>query len=201
MNNNDSLTQRGLFSEERRFELKDGRYLFIDVKGLKRNKSYQLDLVALEPKSKYRFTLNWPWLLAAAVVMLLHYFILQLLPQFTPISLDEYAFPLTLGLASLAFIFLILFVATSSLERVFVAAHTNFPLVRLLIRKPDAKAYRSFLSRLENTVQSVSDKIHLDNQQLIAGELRMMRRLTKHDVLSEKQYEQIKTKLMKLANA
>ena len=71
MNNNDSLTQRGLFSEERRFELKDGRYLFIDVKGLKRNKSYQLDLVALEPKSKYRFTLNCSWLLAAAVVMLL----------------------------------------------------------------------------------------------------------------------------------
>ncbi len=201
MNNNDSLTQRGLFSEERRFELKDARYLFIDVKGLKRNKSYQLDLVALEPKSKYRFTINWSWLLAAAVVMLLHYVLLQLLPQFTQIRLDEYAFPLTLGLASLAFVCLILFVARSKLERVFVASHTNFPLVRLLIGKPDARAYRAFLSRLEKSVQSVSDRTHLDNQQLIAGELRMMRRLTKHNVLSEKQYEQIKKKLMKLANA
>lgn len=200
MNNNDALTQQGLFSGERRFELKDGRYLFVDVKELKRNKSYQLDLVALEPKSKYRFTINWPWLVAAAVVMLVHYFLLQLLPQLFQISLDDYAFPLTLGLTSLAFIFLVLFVATSCHERVFVASNTNFPLVRLLVRKPDRKSYRAFLSRLESSIKSVSENIQLDSQQRLAGELRMMRRLTKHDVLTEKQYEQIKSRLMKLAN-
>jgi len=200
MNNNNTLTQRGLFSGERRFELKDGRYLFVDVKQLKRNKSYQLDLVALEPKSKYRFSVNWPWLAAAAVVMLVHYVLLQLLPLLFQISLDDYAFPLTLGLASLAFIFLIVFVATSSMERVFVASNTNFPLVRLLVRKPDSKAYRAFLAQLENSIKSVSENIQLDKQQLLAGELRMMRRLTKHDIVSEKQYEQIKTRLMKLAN-
>ena len=193
--NNNTLTQKGLFSGERRFELKDGRYLFVDVKQLKRNKSYQLDLVALEPKSKYRFSINWP-----VAVMLVHYVLLQLLPQLFQISLDDYAFPLTLGLASLAFIFLIVFVATSSMERVFVASNTNFPLVRLLVRKPDSKAYRAFLAQLENSIKSVSENIQLDKQQLLAGELRMMRRLTKHDIVSEKQYEQIKTRLMKLAN-
>jgi len=200
MNNNNTLTQRGLFSGERRFELKDGRYLFVDVKQLKRNKSYQLDLVALEPKSKYRFSINWPWLAAAVAVMLVHYVLLQLLPQLFQINLDDYAFPLTLGLASLAFIFIIVFVATSSMERVFVASNTNFPLVRLLVRKPDGKAYRAFLAQLENSIKSVSENIQLDKQQLLAGELRMMRRLTKHDIVSEKQYEQIKTRLMKLAN-
>jgi hypothetical protein len=46
----------------------------------------------------------------------------------------------------------------------------------------------------------VSENIQLDNQQRLAGELRMMRRLTKHNVLTEKQYEQIKSRLMKLAN-
>jgi hypothetical protein len=198
--NNNTLTQKGLFSGERRFELKDGRYLFVDVKQLKRNKSYQLDLVALEPKSKYRFSINWPWLAAAVAVMLVHYVLLQLLPQLFQINLDDYAFPLTLGLASLAFIFLIVFVATSSMERVFVASNTNFPLVRLLVRKPDSKAYRAFLAQLENSIKSVSENIQLDKQQLLAGELRMMRRLTKHDIVSEKQYEQIKTRLMKLAN-
>lgn len=201
MKNNDTLTQRGLFSGERRFELKNGRYLFIEANGLKRNKSFQLDLVALEPKSKYRFTINWSWAVAAAVVMLLNYFSLQLLPQFFQIKLDDYALPLTLGLTSLAFIFLIFFVATSYVERVFVASNTNFPLVRLLLRKPDTKSYRAFLSRLENAIQSVSENIHLNNQQLLAGELRMMRRLTKYDVLTEKQYEQIKSRLMKMANA
>lgn len=201
MNNNDTLTQRGMFSGERRFELKDGRYLFIDEKGLKRNKSYQLDLVALEPKSKFHLSVKWTWLVAAAGVMLLHYLLLQVLPRFFQIQLDDYAFALTLGLGSLAFLFLILFAATSSLERVFVASNTNFPLVRLLLRKPDAKAYHAFLSKLENSIQAASDKVQLDHQQLVAGELRMMRRLTKHNVLSEKQYEHIKSRLMKLANA
>lgn len=200
MDNNNTLTQRGLFSGERRFELKDGRYLFVDVKQLKRNKSYQLDLVALEPKSKFGFRINWPWLMVAVVVMLVHYFLLQLLPQFFQISLDDYALPLTLGLASLAFIFLILFIATSSIERVFIASNTNFPLVRLLIGKPDRNSYRAFLARLESSIKSVSENTHLDKQQLLAGELRMMRRLTKNDILTEKQYEQIKARLMKLAN-
>jgi hypothetical protein len=200
MNNNDSLTQRGLFSGERRFELKNGRYLMIEVNRLKRNKSYQLDLVALKPKSKYRFTISWSWAVAAAGVMLLHYFLLQLLPQFFQIKLDDYALPLTLGMTSLAFIFLILFVATSNLERVFVASNTNFPLVRLLLRKPDTKSYRAFLSRLEKAIQTVSENIHLNDQQLLAGELRMMRRLTKYDVLTEKKYEQVKSRLMKMAS-
>lgn len=200
MNNNNTLSQRSLFSGERRFELKDGRYLFVDVKQLKRNKSYQLDLVALEPKSKYRFSINWPWLVAAALVMLVHYFLLQLLPQLFNISLENYAFPLTLGLTSLAFIFLILFIATSNTERVFVASNTNFPLVRLLVRKPDRKSYHAFLAQLESSIKSVTENIHLDKQQLLAGELRMMRRLTKNDILTEKKYEQIKSRLMKLAN-
>ena len=68
MNNKDTLLQRGLFSGERRFEIKDGRYLFVDMKGLKNDKSYQLDLIALEPKSKYRFNISWRWLMAHLIV-------------------------------------------------------------------------------------------------------------------------------------
>ena len=64
MSNNDTLTQRGLFSDERHFEIKDGRYLFVETNKLKRNTNYQLDLVALEPKSKLRINIAWPWLVA-----------------------------------------------------------------------------------------------------------------------------------------
>ena len=200
MSNNDTLTQRGLFSDERRFEIKDGRYLFVETNKLKRNTNYQLDLVALEPKSKLRISIAWPWLVGAAVVILAAYFVLELLPQFFGVSLNDYAFPIKLGSASLAFLFLILFVVTTCRERVFIAANTNFPLVRLLIGKPDRKAYLAFISHLENRIKTLSEHLQLDEQQRIAGELRMMRRLTKHDVLSEKEYERFKTKLMKLSN-
>ena len=200
MNNKVILTQRGLFSDERRFELKEGRYLFVDIKKLKRNTSYQLDLIALEPKSKFHISLAWPWLLAAVVVILTAYIALEILPQFFDINLEKYTFPITLGSACLTFISLILFVVTSCRERVFVAPHTNFPLVRLLIGKPNHKAYRDFLSHLENRIKTLSAHLQLDDQQRLAGELRMMRRLSKHDVLSEKEYERFKTKLMKLSS-
>lgn len=200
MNDKDLLTQQGLFSDKRRFEIKDGRYLFVDINKLKRNTNYQLDLVALEPKSKLRISIAWPWLVAAALVMLTAYFALELLPQFFEVSLNDYAFPIKLGSASLAFLFLVLFVVTTCLERVFIAANTNFPLVRLLIGKPDRKSYQAFLTHLENRINTLSEHLKLDEQQRIAGELRMLRRLSKHDVISEKEYERFKTKLMKLSS-
>ena len=200
MSDKNLLTQRGLFSDERRFELKDGRYLFVDAKKLKKNKKYQLDLIALEPKSKIRINIAWSWLVAAIVVILAAYFVLELMPQLFNISLENYSFPITLGSASLTFLLLLLFVVTACRERVFVASNTNYPLVRLLIGKPDRKAYQAFLSRLEDRIKTLSEHLQLDEQQRIAGELRMMRRLTKHDVLSEKEYERIKSKLMKLSS-
>ena len=200
MSDKDLLTQQGLFSDQRRFEIKDGRYLFVDINKLKRNKKYQLDLVALEPKSKLRISIAWPWLVAAIMVVLSAYFVLELMPRFIDVSLDNYALPIMLGSASLTFLFLILFVVTTCRERVFVASNTNFPLVRLLIGKPDRKAYQAFLSHLESRIKTLSEHLQLDEQQQIAGELRMMRRLTKNDVLSEKEYERFKSKLMKLSS-
>lgn len=197
MNNKDLLTQRGLFSDKRRFEIKDGRYLFVETNKLKKNTAYQLDLIALEPKSKFRINIAWRWLLAAAVVILTSYTALEILPQHIDVNLQNYAFPIMLSSASLAVIFLILFVVTTCRERVFVASNTNFPLVRLLIGKPNRKAYQTFLRHLENRIRALSKHLQLNNQQRRAGELRMIRRLSKIGVLSEKEYKRFKSRLMK----
>lgn len=199
MKTKELLTQRGLFADERTFELKEGRYLFVDTKKLKRNTAYQLDILALKPKSKFRINLAWPWLVAAVVVVLVSYFSLEMLPKLFDINLENYSFPITLGTASLAFIFVILFFVTSCRERVFVASNTNFPLVRLLVGKPNQKAYHNFLRHLEKRIQVLSKHIQLNNQQQLAGELRMVRRLSKIGVISERDYNRFKTRLMKLS--
>ncbi len=199
MNNKDTLTQRGLFSDERHFKLKEGRYLFVDIKKLKRNTAYQLDLIALSPKSKFRIRLAWTWLLAAAAVILASYLALEILPKFSNVNLENYTFPITLGTASLAIIFLILFAATSCRERVFVASNSNLPLVRLLVGKPNHKAYQTFVKRLENRVLVLSEHLQLSNQQRLAGELRMIRRLSKLGIVSEREYNRFKNRFMKLS--
>ncbi len=199
MNNKDLLTQRGFLSGERRFVIKDGRYLFVEINKLKKNTTYQIDLVALEPKSKIRISIAWSWLLAVAVVILTSYTVLEILPQYIDINLKNYAFPIRLGSASLAVISLILFVLTSCRERVFVASNTNLPLVRLLIGKPNRKAYRAFLNHMENRILVLSKHLQLNTQQQLAGELRMIRRLSKLGVVSEKKYNRFKSRLMKLS--
>ncbi len=199
MKNKELLAQRGLFSDERRFEIKEGRYLFVDINKLKRNTAYQLDLIALKPKSKLRIYIAWPWLLAAAVVFLISYSVLEFVPQIFDVNLENYAFPIMLGSGSLAFIFFILFIVTTCRERVFVSPYTNFPLVRLLIGKPNRKAYQAFVTYLETRIKTLSKHLQLNDQQRIAGELRMMRRLTKNNVLSEKEYERLKSRLMKMS--
>lgn len=200
MNNKDILTQRGLFSDERRFEIKEGRYLYVDINKLKKNTAYQLDLVALKPKSKFRIYIAWPWLLAALIVLLTAYSLLELLPQFFDLSLEQYAFPIKLGSGSLVFIFVIVFLTTTCRERVFIAPNTGYPLVRLLVGKPNHKAYQAFVAYLESRIKALSKHLQLNKQQRIAGELRMMRRLMKQHVVSEKEYERFKSKLMKMSS-
>ena len=90
MSKKDLLTQRGFFSDVRRFEIKDGRYLFVDIKKFKSNKAYQLDLIALQAKSKFRINIAWRWLLAAAIVIFVTYTALEILPQYIDFNLENY---------------------------------------------------------------------------------------------------------------
>lgn len=199
MPNNIVLKQQGLFSSRRRFELRDNRYLFIHMKGVKQAQDYQLDLLALDPRSRLRISVAWPWLLAAAVLLLLLLSV-TLLPDLAGDALADYALPLTLGLSLLAFIFLLLGIAKSCVERVYVARNTGYPLVRLLPNKPDKKAYKTFTRQLEAAIEEVYENVPVDDQQRLAGEIKMLRRLVGHKVVTSRDYERLKLQLMGLSD-
>ncbi|HID48098.1 MAG TPA: hypothetical protein EYP40_00525, partial [Chromatiales bacterium] len=179
------LKQQGLFSSRRRFELRDNRYLFVHMKGVKQAQDYQLDLLALDPRSRLRITLAWPWLLAAAVVLLL-LLGMTLLPDLAGDALANHVLLLTLGLSLLAFLFLLLGIARSCIERVYVARNTGYPLVRLWPNKPDKNACKTFTRQLEAAIEEVYENVPVDNQQRLAGEIKMLRRLMGHKVVTSR---------------
>jgi hypothetical protein len=190
------LQQRGLFAGQRRFEIRDNRYLFVEMQGVKNTLRYQLDLMALQPDSQRHFTIAWRWLLASAASILLLVLILQGIPLLFDVSLEAWALPLTLGLVGLAFLFLILFFSASYREYRYTSRHCGFPLVRLLAGKPSRKQFRGFRKQLEQGVRQRLQNSHLTPQQERAGELRLLRRLAKCGVLREEDYEQAKQQLV-----
>lgn len=200
MPNNIVLKQQGLFSTRRRFELRDNRYLFIHMKGVKQAQDYQLDLLALDPRSRLHVCIAWRWLLAAGAVLLALLFSVTILPELAGDRLDAYALPLTLALSLLAFIFLLSGIAKSCVERVYVARNTGYPLVRLLRNKPDRKAFRTFTRNLEAAIEEVYENVPVDDQQRLAGEIKMLRRLVGHKVVTSRDYEKLKLQLMGLSN-
>ena len=196
MPNNIVLKQQGLFSKQRRFETRDDRYLFVRMQGVKQMQDYQLDLVALDPESRFRITIAWPWLTAAAAAILLLLLIIVIVPGLFDVKLAGYALPVTLGLSLAAFISLLIGFAKSSFERVFVARNTGYPLVRLLINNPDKKSFRTFTKQLKALINEVYEKVPVDDQQRLAGEIKMLRRLVGHNVLTSQDYEKLKLQLM-----
>lgn len=201
MTNKNILDQQGLFSNQRRFEIKDDRYLYVQMKGVKQEKTYLIDLVALEPQSRRKFTIAWPWVIAAGVVLLLLFLVTQIIPSLFDINLGEYVLIITISMSLLAFIFLILAISKSCLERVFVARNTGFPLARLFTNNPDRSTFRAFIKQLESVIEDVYQKIPIDDQQRLAGEVKMLRRLVNHNVLTSQEYENLKTQLMAMSNS
>ncbi len=196
-----TLTQRGLFTGERRFQLRDDRYLFIQVKGVKKEKNFQIDLMALNPKSKHKLTIAWRWLLATGITLLTLFLALHIMPHFFGIALDAYALPFTISLSLLAFIFAVVGISASYRELIFVSCFGKHPLVRLLTNKPDRKTFQDFTRHLENCIEKLSQHVRLDTQRRLAGEIKMLRRLAKNGVLSIKDYENLKAHLFKLSDS
>ncbi len=193
------LQQKGLFAGERRFVLKNDRYLFIDETAVGRQRSYELDVLALDGKPRFRLVVAWRWLLAFAVVVALEYPVLSiLLPRVDPQG--DYALPVIVVFALTAFIFILLAFASSYRETVFRSRHGHWPLVRLLHNRPDAAAFRAFVEAVADACERATAQAGLSRRQLLAGEIKTLRRLSKKGVLTSDEYERLRERLMKMTD-
>ncbi len=193
------LAQKSLFAGERRFVLKNDRYLFIDETAVGRQRSYELDVLALDGKPRFRLIVAWRWLLAAALTLAIEFPVLgHLLPQVDPEG--NYALPVIIVFALTAFIFILLAFASSYRETVFRSRHGHWPLVRLLHDRPDSTRFRAFVQAITDACQTATDRAGLSRQQLLAGEIKTLRRLSRKGVLSNDDYERLRGRLMKMTD-
>ena len=87
-----------------------------------------------------------------------------------------------------------------SRKRIFFTAYSRVPLFDILIGKPDQQTYKAFLNTFETCMQTTRSEWKLKDEQQIAGEIRMLRRLANEGVIAQKAYEEAKDSLFAMSN-
>jgi len=200
MSNTIELTQRGIFKGERQFEIRDNRYISVSLNSHKGKTQYLVDLVGVSPVTHARLSLAWNWFSATLISLFLLLIVLFLLPEQLEKQASGITFPLAIIIAFFTLLFSVMSIAYSRIERVFCTTYGNFPVVKLLSAKPDRKSYNQFVHQVKETIEQLNQTVDLNDQKRIAGEIKMLRRLIKHNVLKEPEYEKLKSKLFKMAN-
>lgn len=196
---NASLTQQGLLGQSREYQIQNGSQLKIAIVSKLRNKVYQVHLLALADKSKVRLHVAWPWFWCMLVSLLGIPGYLQLKKMLgLPAGIHEFAVLALFGVGLL--LGLVMLILNFSRRRVFYSRFARVPLFDILISKPNKRAYKHFLDALNACLKKEREFRDLRDDQQIAGETRMLRRLASEGIISKGDYERARNKLLAASN-
>lgn len=180
-----------------KIQLFNKRHLKVEIENEKEHKKYSLDLVAVNPKSVEKIMVVWRWLAVAGGSATLG---LMALIWSTTSDNPDTSVPLSI-LGILLFVvagfFGILFLRRSGRKQVFVSRLAKIPVVEIFSSKRKSKRFRQFIRLLEQTIEQVGRDAGTSQQELQAGELRMLRRLVGKRAISQMAYETAKQKLLR----
>ena len=189
------IKQKNIFGMQRKIELKDKRCLVIH-EGMGRTlKHYQVDLLAFANQSRLKLVMARHWLVACLLSLMLLGMVHGLVAPFMDIAAMLTIINLS-GIA-LAVLFLVLFVFSLRVERVFVSRYAKVPLLSVFVAKPTWKRYRTFIAELEKRITKLTASVNLSDARQRAGELKTIRRLVDENILSRSDYEKAKPLLLR----
>lgn len=192
------LKQKKLFSGERHFSFKDKSTVHVILKSLNKHKEYLIDLAALDPKYRRKFVFA-----KKSLISFILFFSIGLIFYFSPalsyLELGNTDWFLSAAVV-LCLISLILFLAFTRYERVFVSRHSKTPLIRFYNGLPNKEEFKQFTQFIQSESELRFEKLNLDLQQQRAGELKTIRRMFDEGLMTLSQYDRAKKKLLKLSD-
>jgi len=175
-------------------KLLNGRELHVEKKVKPHRTKYIIDLLALEETSQQKTILGWKWFVAGLTAILSMALCLSFLPMLDE-SMLYMALIYIVGLAGSAGCFLKAYKGTSR-KQIFHSRSANIPLIELAINKPSKKVFNDFVNNLEALIQSSREGLVISTNNQLAGEMKMLRRLSEEGVLSVSAYKKAKTGLL-----
>lgn len=186
--------------EKINFEVLNDRYGRITTTRLRKSRNYAIELATLNPKPRQTVKVAWR-LLAAGVVTLLG---LAGLIYYQMKGSGTLPLPATAGAAllllALTVLFFRMFTTLSGRRIVFSARFSGIPLVEIPIPVSDRKRGKAFAEVMSMLAQKNRARISHNDDELRAGELRMLRRLSDEGAIASAAYDKAKMQLLRLAS-
>lgn len=171
-----------------------GRELRIEKAVNRKSTSYFIDVVALKDESQRKIVLGWKWGVAGLVFVLISLIFPLLLPSLFTETLIKY-FVYLAGMALGAGCFYMAWKATT-VKQIFYSRNADVPLVELIASKPSKEEFKDFVAKIEESILDVQKKLNLSHKKQLAGEMKMLRRLSEEGVLSASDYKKAKAVLL-----
>jgi hypothetical protein len=181
---------------ESRFELFNTHYLCGRTLRMKKQREFKMEVAILNPEAQKIEDLAWHWLVAgllslAAAIYLVYYLLTS------PGSNNTLALLGGVGiLILLSAGFTIAFWLGSERKWVFRTRAAQYPLVNIPFHKSNRKEASEFVERLQQAIITTTEKKGYSDDDLFAGEMRMLRRLAKAGVISDSIYDSAKKHML-----
>jgi hypothetical protein len=186
-----------------RYELLNKRKLQVELENSVSKKTYTIDLLALNPQSiERKVGPRSANRLKRATIPAVAALALALLVAFYADAHISIVGSVAIALLIVAAIYLQTkqpSVSEQRKQRVFVSRAAKVPLVEIGFTKRSRNLER-FVKILEKRVSEALRASELEEKELLAGELRALRRLVEKGALSKQAYEKAKKHLLSLAN-
>jgi hypothetical protein len=175
-------------------KLLNGRELHVEKKAKPHRTKYIIDLLALEEISQQKTIFGWKWLIAGLAAILSMALCLRFLPMLDE-SMLYMALVSIVGLAVGAGCFFKAYKGTSR-KQIFHSRSANVPLIELAVNNPSKKVFNDFINKLEELIQSSREGLVISTNNQLAGEMKMLRRLSEEGILNASVYKKAKAGLL-----
>ena len=161
-----------------------------------RKYKYRVDLTFLDPRGFREKKIAWNWLygsIGLSIISLAMVYLGWFSDSFKPSN--YYATSLIVIIAAML-ISLLLFVHNSYDRAIFRGQYSRIKLIEVLNKYPDKVTFQNFIAQFMTQVKNQKNKQGYSQSKLLARELQEIRRLMNEEVISQKQYESGKARIL-----
>jgi len=194
--NDVSLKQRNSLGVDIQIKLVDGRELQVVSRNKKTKQAYSVDILSLQDKSRPVLSIAWKWLFGGLVFLLIMMLLLKFLPPILGANKNLYLGIILLAGLTGTVLCSIQFWKHSSRNHIFYSRNAHVPIIILNTGKPTKKTFLSFVNGIEQRIKKFREHMDIAEDKQLTGEMKMLRRLSDEGVISKKDYESAKSKLL-----
>ena len=190
--------QNKAIGDERTFEIYNDKYLKVSGRNLLGETKYHLNLSMMEPWPVRHRMVAWRWLLGVVYFAIGSVAFIAYSVNHAELNLIGRVMPFIVLFVLLTLACLVMFLFRSPNVLEFRSRYGGIPLINLLYNKPEREQFKAFVEEVKTRILGASQQLRIDKKQMLAIELREIRRLVDEGALQEQDYSRAKARIMSM---